>query len=254
MAITITDIRRYPVKGMSGQQLDRINVTTGLGLPDDRRFALAHGSTSFDSKDPQWMPKSNFLMLAKNEKLAQLKTAFDSETGHLSIERGGKQVVNAKITDQMGRMIVAQFFAGFLGDEARGAPKLVESPGHMFSDVREKCLSIINLASVLDLERVARAQLDPIRFRGNIMIEGTPAWSEFDWVGQEIEISGVRLKVLSEIKRCPATSVNPSTAERDINIPLTIQRGFGHFNMGIYAEVLNDGEISIGDSLAVGTA
>ena len=76
-----------------------------------------------------------------------------------------------------------------------------------------------------------------------------PAWKELDWVGREIKISGVRLKVLSEIKRCPATSVNPETAERDVNVPLTLQRGFGHFNMGIYAEVLNDGKIAAGDSL-----
>lgn len=252
MAITITDIRRYPVKGMSGEALKEVGLTTGQGLPDDRRFALAHGSTAFDVKAPQWMPKSNFLMLAKNEKLAQLTTAFDSATGHLTIERAGKQVVNAKITDLMGRTIVAQFFAGFFGEEARGAPKLVEAPGHMFSDVREKCVSIINLASVKDLERVARQELNPIRFRGNVMIEGVPAWQEFDWVDRIIEISGVRLKVFSEIQRCPATSVNPGTAERDINVPQTLQRGFGHFNMGVYAEVLTDGTIAVGDNIHLG--
>lgn len=251
MAIKITDICRYAVKGMSGEHLQSIALTAGLGLPDDRRFALSHGSTSFDINAPQWMPKSNFLMLAKNEKLAQLQTKFDSDSGQFTIERGGKQVVNAKITEPMGRMIVAQFFAGFLGEEARGAPKLIEAPGHMFSDVREKCISIINIASVQDLERVARRELDPVRFRGNLLIEGPAPWQEFKWVGQEIEISGVRLKVLSEIKRCPATSVNPTTAERDINVPQTLQKGFGHFNMGIYAEVLNDGTISVGDDLKI---
>ena len=249
MAIRITDICRYPVKGMSGEELEEVVLSAGLGLPDDRRFALSHGSTAFDVKAPQWMPKSNFLMLAKNEKLAQLKTRFDSQSGELAIERGGKQVVKAKITDPMGRMIASQFFAGFFGEEARGAPKLIEAPGHMFSDVREKCVSIINLASVRDLERVARTSLDPLRFRGNLLIEGAGPWEEFKWVGQEIEISGVRLKVFSEIKRCPATSVNPATAERDINVPQTLQRGFGHFNMGVYAEVLNDGKISRGDKI-----
>lgn len=251
MAIKITDICRYPVKGMSGEHLQNVALTAGLGLPDDRRFALSHGSTAFDISAPEWMPKSNFLMLAKNEKLAQLQTKFNSESGQLTIERAGKQVVNAKITEPMGRMIVAQFFASFLGDEARGAPKLIESAGHMFSDVREKCVSIINIASVQDLERVARTELDPVRFRGNLLIEGPAPWQEFEWVGQELEISGIRLKVLSEIKRCPATSVNPATAERDINIPQTLQRGFGHFNMGVYAEVLSDGKISIGDDLKI---
>ena len=222
MAIKITDIVRYPVKGMSGEHLQEVALTHGLGLPDDRRFALSHGSTAFDIKAPQWMPKS---------------------------ERGGKQVVAGKITEAMGRTIVAQFFAGFLGDQARGAPKLIEAPGHMFSDVREKCVSIINIASIKDLERVARCELDPLRFRGNVMIEGAAPWQEFDWVDREIEISGVRLKILSKIRRCPATSVNPATAERDINVPQTLQRGFGHIHMGIYAEVLNDGRISVGNEL-----
>lgn len=249
MAIKITDIVRYPVKGMSGEHLHEVALTHGLGLPDDRRFALSHGSTAFDIKAPQWMPKSNFLMLAKNEKLAQLQTKFDSDSGQLTIERGGKQVVAGKITEPMGRTIVAQFFAGFLGDQARGAPKLIEAPGHMFSDVREKCVSIINIASIKDLERVARCELDPLRFRGNVMIEGAAPWQEFDWVDREIEISGVRLKILSKIRRCPATSVNPATAERDINVPQTLQRGFGHVHMGIYAEVLNDGRISVGNEL-----
>jgi hypothetical protein len=249
MAISITDICRYPVKGMSAQHLQEVAVTAGQGLPDDRRFALAHGSTAFDVKAPQWLPKSNFLMLAKNEKLAQLHTGFDSDSGVLTIERAGKQVVRAKVTEPLGRTIVAQFFAGFLGDEARGAPKLIESPGHMFSDVRERCVSIINLGSIEDLERVARQTLDPMRFRGNIMIEGAAAWSELDWVGRELEIAGVRLKVLKAIDRCAATNVNPSTAERDLNIPLTLQRGFGHIEMGVYAEVLNDGKIAVGSSI-----
>jgi len=47
--------------------------------------------------------------------------------------------------------------------------------------------------------------------------------------------------------RCAATSVNPLTAERDINIPGLIARTYRHPDCGVYAEVVSDGRIAIGD-------
>ena len=93
MTLEIARICRYPVKGLSAENLDRVRLSPGLGLPDDRRFALAHGSTAFDVSAPAWMPKHNFLMLAKNERLAKLHSRYDSTTGILTIERDGKQVL-----------------------------------------------------------------------------------------------------------------------------------------------------------------
>jgi hypothetical protein len=56
---------------------------------------------------------------------------------------------------------------------------------------------------------------------------------------------------VSRIVRCAATAVNPSTAERDLNIPAILQKAFGHAHMGVYAEVIEGGEIARGDSLVV---
>jgi hypothetical protein len=147
-----------------------------------------------------------------------LRIAFDEETGELAINRAGKRVVHAKATEPLGRTLIEQFFAGFLGAAARGTPKLLEAPGHMFTDTPEKCLSLISLTSIADLERVMRADVDPLRFRANIYFEGAPAWAEFDWIGKEIEIGPARLRVTARIDRCAATSVNPVTAARDMNV------------------------------------
>ncbi len=38
---------------------------------------------------------------------------------------------------------------------------------------------------------------------------------------------------------------------RDMNIPLALQRGFGHVDMGVYAKVLTAGEITVGDRIVV---
>ena len=181
MAIEVVDIYRYPVKGLSPEALDSVDVQPGEGLPHDRRFALAHGTSKFDPKQPEWLPKTNFFMLLRDEKLAQLRVRFDPESGTLAILRDGKQVVQGKATEPLGRTLISQFFASFLAAQSRGTPRLVEAPGHMFSDVPVKCLSIINLASVRDLERVMRVPIDPLRFRANLYIEGLKAWKELEW-------------------------------------------------------------------------
>ena len=83
---------------------------------------------------------------------------------------------------------IEEFFAGFCADELRGAPKVLHAPGHSFSDVAQKVVSIINLASVAALEDIVGAPVHPLRFRGNVYVAGWPAWREFDLLGQEIAI------------------------------------------------------------------
>lgn len=249
MSAAIAEIYRYPVKGLSGERQEQVVLTAGEGLPHDRRFALAHGSTSFNPKAPQWQPKTSFLMLMRDEKLAQLRVRFDPESEVLTVERDGKQVVRGKATDALGRTLINQFFGGFMAGACRGAPKLVESPGHAFFDTREKYLSIVNLASVGDFERVARRKVDPLRFRANLYIDGPAAWQEFSWCGQTIRVGDSELEVVSPIDRCAATCVDPTTAARDLNVPLLLKQGFGHIDMGVYAVVRRGGQIAVGDLL-----
>src|ERR1700758_1851371 len=85
MAGTIDAIYRYPVKGLSAEEMDRVVLTPGECLPHDRRFAIALGSTRFDPEHPEWLPKTHFVMLMRDEKLAQLRTQFDVESGVLAI-------------------------------------------------------------------------------------------------------------------------------------------------------------------------
>ena len=247
--LTLSQIYRYPVKGLTPESLTRVTLAPGEGLPEDRRFALAHGSTRFDPAAPEWMPKTNFLMLMKNERLARLRTRFDPSTGVLTIRRDGKVVVQANILDQTGRTVVEQFFAAYMEGEARGTPKLVESPGHMFSDVARKVASVIGLASIRDLERVVRGPVDPRRFRANFYFDGGRPWQELDWVGREIRLGSIRLRGVKAITRCAATNVDPESGQRDLNIPRALEQGYRHINMGLYAEVLDPGTVAIGDTI-----
>jgi len=249
MTLSIRNIYRYPVKGLSAEPLDSVCLSAGLGLPQDRRFAIAHSTTKFDPSAPEWLPKTNFAMLMRNARLAKLNAVYDDESGVLTLLRDGKQVARGDITSRLGCTLVGQFLSAFLGQEIRGAARIIDGGEHMFSDHKNKVVSIIGLASLSDIERVAGDTVHPLRFRANFYFDGGKPWQEFDWVGKEIEIGDTRLAVTSRIVRCAATNVNPETAEGDLNIPLTLQRGFGHVDTGVYARVITPGSVREGDKI-----
>lgn len=250
MTITLNEIHRYPVKGLSPERMETVLLSEGDALPFDRRFALALGSTPVSGAIAEWMPKSSFLCLMRNEKLAQLETVFDDETQTLTVRRAGNQVARGQLTQKIGRTMIEDFFAAFMKDEARGRPKLVEAAdGHALSDHDSPVISIINLNSVKDLARVVGREIDPRRFRGNFMIDGLDAWAEFDLCGKQVTVGDALLDIVMPIDRCAATNVNPSTAERDLNIPKDMMRGYGHIDCGVFARVANGGQVKAGDEL-----
>lgn len=250
MPATLARICRYPVKGLTAEDIESIDLEAGRAMPEDRRFGIAHASAGIDPTRPEWRPKSDFATLLRNERLAKLKTRFEPATGKLAIARDGRTVVEGDATSPLGRVVLEQFFAAFLGDEARGGVRIVEAKDFIFADVPEPWISIVNLASVRDLERVTAAPIDPLRFRANLYVECERPWQEFGWVGREIAAGEVRLKVIERIGRCAATEVNPGTATRDMRILRSLQTGFGHTQMGVYAAVTAGGEIARGDRLA----
>lgn len=249
MTATVARICRYPVKGLSAETLESVELAPGRPIPEDRRFALAQAGAPFDPMAPDWLPKTHFLMLMRNERLAKLETRYEAETGALEILREGKRVARGIITTPIGRAVIEDFFAAFMKAEALGKPKLVSAPGHMFSDTREQVLSVINLASVHDLARIVGTEVNPLRFRGNLYLEGLEPWAEFDWMEKEITVGEARLRVVKRIQRCAATDVNPETAARDMNIPKALMRGYGHADLGVYARVLAGGTITAGDTI-----
>jgi uncharacterized protein YcbX len=251
MAITIREIYRYPVKGLTPEARDDVEVQPGQAILGDRQYALALGSTPVEDQVGEWMPKSKFLMLMRNEKLAQLETVFDDATDTLTVLRGGRQVATGNLSDKIGRTLIEEFFSAFMGDEARGRPKVVQAAkGHALSDHAKPVVSIINAASLADMTRVFGKELNPLRFRGNLLFDGLDAWAEFDLVGKTLKSGDVTMKVFDRIDRCAATNVNPTTAERDQNIPKALMSAYGHIDCGVFAEVLTGGTLSRGDTLS----
>jgi uncharacterized protein YcbX len=227
--------------------MQRMRLETGGTAPFDRAYAIENGPGRFDPQNPKHLPKINFLMLMRDERLATLKTRFDDATQTLTIQRAGKQVARGELTSPLGRKMIEQFLAAYMQAELRGPPKIVSAADHSFSDVAAKCLHIVSLASLHELERAAGCPVNPLRFRPNLVIEGVAPWEEFGWIGKRIVIGDAELEVLKRTERCAATNVDPETGKRDMAIPAVLQRTFGHADFGVYARVTRGGMIAIGD-------
>lgn len=243
----VTALYRYPVKGLTPERMDHIKLAPGETVPGDRVYAIENGAGRFNPDEPQHLPKINFLMLMRNERLAALETHFDDASETLTILRDGRQVARGQLSSKLGRSMIEQFLAAYMKADLRGAPHIVSAPGHSFSDVANKCVHIVNLASVRELERVSGRPVDPLRFRPNIIVDGLEPWIELGWVGKSFAIGPARLDVFKRTKRCDATNVDPRTAARDMAIPALLLRTYGHTDFGIYATVAEGGSITTGD-------
>src|SRR5579885_961016 len=248
-AARIQAIYRYPVKGLSPQALTRTILKAGQTLPADRLYAIENGPSGFDPARPAYFPKQRFLMLMRNERLAALRTDYDEASHTLTIHAEGREAAEGDLRTKEGRLAIEAFFRRFMPDELRGPPKVLSGEGHSFSDVARKVVSSINLASVAAIETGAGAALNPLRFRGNVYVEGWPAWREFELLDRELRLGGARLKTVKRITRCAATEVDPDTGIRDVPVPSALLKAFGHADCGIYAEVIADGEIAVGDPI-----
>jgi uncharacterized protein len=247
----IASLYRYPVKGLTPQAMTSVALTAGETMPFDRAYAIENGPGRFDPDHPRHLPKITFLMLMRDERLASLETRFDDATQILTILRAGKQVARGDLRTRIGRSMIEQFMAAYMKDSLRGAPRVVSAPGHSFSDVAMKCLHIVNLASLRDLERVVGRPVDPLRFRANVYLDGLEPWAEFKWLDRELAVGDVRLSVVKRTQRCEATNVDPSTAIRDMALPSELQRTWGHSDFGVYAKVTAVGTIAAADHVVL---
>jgi uncharacterized protein len=251
-AIHVTDLYRYPVKGLSPEPLDRADLETSGFFPGDRLYAIENGPSGFNEVAPRHQPKTKYLMLMRDEALARLRTRYHDATATLTVE-GFEAPQAFRLDTATGRDGLAALLKRFIPGSLRGDPKVLAAPPHYrFTDSASGYVSLINRASVAAVEDFVGAPIDPLRFRGNLLVEGLAPFAELEMVGQVIEASsGLRLKITKRTVRCAATNVDPDSGVRDCDIPWTLDARLGHRDLGVYAEVIAGGVLAKGDTLRV---
>jgi len=251
VSAVIAALFHYPIKGFTPQSVDRARLTAGGAFPGDRLFAVEDGPCGFDPAAPGFIPKNRFAVLAKIAEVAKARTELDANEGVLRAGAPGAPDLEADLSTESGRTAFAAWLTALLGDAARGPLRVVDGVGHRFLDHPLGHVSILNLASVRDLEQRLGRPVDPLRFRANLHVEGWPAWAENDWQDREMHLGDATARVFQPITRCAAPGVDPVTAVRDIDVTAELHRFYGHLRCGVYVQVTAGGMIGVGDGADV---
>ena len=242
-------IYRFPVKGFPGQELQQADLIAGAGIPNDRRYAVTKGTQDTG----EWMPSRNYYINARVDGMSKFKCDFDGEIIYLKNILG--EALTFKLDNQTSLDVANEQIKGFMQpvgvEEDLPASKIIDRGKGSIWDYSDTPISIINSQSVKALDAKLGTNLDPLRFRGNFIIAGMPAWEEFSWMGKRIRIGECILDVHRPIDRCPTPGVNPETGERDIEVTPHLQEHFGHIYCGMYANVVEGGKIKPSDTISV---
>jgi hypothetical protein len=222
-AMTITKLLRYAVKGLSGDNLASVTITSSdKTFLDDRRFALFKESSPlvFDENDPQWLHKENFLCAFSDpEMMADFQSSYEivkceesSEIKRLltlrrKCEGGEDSRVEYKhvlgpvdLNTEAGREELSDFFAQpHLANQKLQciSQQMSADHTHQFGNTSSgvkknggdtRTVHLVNEATVRDVESKFGMKLNAIRFRPNIVVDGLQPWKEFDFVGKRLRI------------------------------------------------------------------
>lgn len=239
----IASLYSYPIKGFAPNPHRSLRLEPGRGLPLDRALAFTSGNRPDEPRPGGWVPSRTFLQLTVYPQLAAWRIRLDEARGVVTVIAPDGDSADIVIDHPQGardanRLLRRHFPGGDFGPPSIHA----QLPRHGFWDFTDSTVSLINLATI---EAIAD-HLDPLRFRGNIYLEDMESYAEFALTGRLISIGEATLEVIRPIMRCAATCANPSTGEADINVPVALRKTTGHLFCGVYARVVDGGEISPG--------
>ena len=266
---------RFPVKGFPAEEITETTVRKNRGIRGDRIAAFTNGS--LDVPDDTWHSYSAFTVLKNETELQKWRVAIDFAEARPgtsdSSDPTGTAAPAATVTlssptgeattfatnDREQRAASAKFLSERIPPQGDFPRALSVADQGMF-DSQAAGISIINPATVAAIASTAEGQaalgadqttLDPLRFRGNVLIEDLEPFAEFALIGKIVRLGGVRLAITQAIERCPATTVNPDTTEVDVNVPRVLASACGHLHCGVYGQILESGLVSVGDGIEI---
>lgn len=241
----IASIWRHPIKSLGREALARVALEPGQGLPWDRAWAVAHEASKADGT--AWAPCQNFTRVAQSPKLMAVTAVFDDASGTITLSHPDLPDLTARPESEGARIV--DWLAPLVA-EGRAAPaRLVRAETRAMTDSDFPSVTLCNLSSHRAVEDRIGQKLSIHRWRGNLWLDGLAPWEEFDWIGRELRVGTARLRVVERTDRCRATTANPETGESDADTLGALDH-WGHRDFSVRAEVLEPGEIALGDGAA----
>lgn len=247
MTARLALICRHPLKGHGREDLASVRLLEGQAMPWDRVWAVAHEAARLDAGGG-WSACVNFARGAKAPELMALESRLDEATGTLTLRHPSQGEVTFRLGDEAG-MARAVDWLRPLNPPDRAAPARMVTASQALTDSPWPSVSVLSLTTLKVVSQRMGVELSPHRFRGNLWVSGWAPWEEFDLIGREITVGDVRLRVRERIGRCRATTVNPATGRVDADTLAALEAGWDHTDFGVYAEVITDGQVALGDEV-----
>lgn len=239
----VTRITRHPVKGHGREDLASVLLSAGACLPWDRHWAVAHEAARLT---PGWNPCVNFARGAKAPALMAVTAHLDEAGATLTLMHPERPDLRFRPDDPADLPRFLDWVRP-LNPVGRAQPAQIVTAGRGMTDSDFPSVAILSESSLADLSARMGLDLSPHRFRGNLWIDGAPAFAELGWVGRHIRIGGALLEIRERITRCKATTVNPDTGLPQGDTLAALETAFGHQDFGVYATVIDGGPVTTGD-------
>ncbi len=241
-----------PVKSLSFNNVDNLEIIKNIGIKNDRIFAFTNNLNLKDieliKNNPLKREIYKFLSLKKYPELNQYN--FLLEDNFLILEFENKIILKTDIDNRHEIKILCSKLEDMLPN-INNINLLKDSTNPFFDTMPNKSISLINLNSIIDFEKFSNYQVEYERFRGNIYVEDLDKWEERKLVGKVLSINDIKFKVIKEIPRCSATNIKPKTSHINLNVPFNLKKIYNHINLGIYLDPLNNGKINKGDLIKI---
>ena len=259
MSIEITSINYCPVKSISFQSIQNCKIKKNIGIIGDRIFAFAKGldqdqAKLFEKSPDERKGKWNRILTLKNSP-ALNKYNFEFKDNKLTFTIKDEEILSIDINQLNEREVLSNKISE-LENSLEKPIILMKNDAFPFFDtsISKKVdfvnsVSLLNIQSINDFEKKTNKKIENSIFRGNIYIDGVEPWKEREWIGKTIKINKVLFKVEKNIPRCVAINLKPKTDDNSFNLLQLLKKNYNHFDMGIYLTALDDGEISIGNTI-----
>jgi len=233
----IRELVRYPIKSMAGTATESAFLGWH-GLDGDRRYAFRR--VGDDSSFP-WLTASRLPELVLYHPFGLDESTGEPLPTHVRTPTGSHVELRSV---ELQTEIAERFGSGV---------ELMKLRHGIFD---EAPVSVISLATIAGIGREAGLDLDPRRFRANILVETESAetFREDEWVGRTLVFgdSDPRPAVSVTLRdaRCVMINVDPDTAAQNGRVMKTVVR-LNQNNAGVYATVVRRGTIRVGDRVSI---
>ena len=259
MSAIVSSINYCPVKSISFQSVQNCKIKKDIGIIGDRIFAFAKG---LDQEEVKLFEKSpnkrkgkwnNILTLKNSAVLNKYNFVFNNDK--LTLFLKNEKLLSVEVDQNTNYHKISNKILK-LEKSLKPPLALMKNEISPFFDTSlskkigfTNSISLLNIQSIIDIENKINNKVEPSIFRGNIYIDGVKPLAEREWLGKVITINNVNFKVEKNIPRCVAINLKPRTDDNSVDLLQLLKKTYNHFDMGIFLTALEDGEISIGNSI-----